>query len=33
MTLSTMVLGPKVGRLNPEAVDRVDQALRFALGL
>lgn len=33
MTLPAMVLGPRMGRLNPEAVDRVDKALRFALNL
>ncbi len=33
MTIPTFLLGPKAGRLNPEAIDRVDDALRFALGL
>jgi len=33
MTLPTAVLGPKVGRLNPEAITRLDDALRFVLGL
>ena len=33
MTLPTVVLGPKVGRLNPDAIARVDDALRFVLGL
>jgi mRNA-degrading endonuclease toxin of MazEF toxin-antitoxin module len=32
-TLPTVLLGPKVGRLNPEAIDRLDDALRFVLGL
>jgi mRNA-degrading endonuclease toxin of MazEF toxin-antitoxin module len=32
-TLPTVVLGPRVGRLNPEAIDRLDKALRFVLGL
>jgi len=32
MTLPTVVLGPKAGRLSPEAIDRVDTALRFVLG-
>jgi mRNA interferase MazF len=33
MTLPVSILGPKVGRLNPEAVARLDDALRFVLGL
>ena len=33
MTLPVAILGPKAGRLNPEAMDRVDDALRFVLGL
>ena len=33
MTLPTTLLGPKAGRLNPAALDRVDAALRFVLGL
>jgi mRNA interferase MazF len=33
MTLPTSLLGPKAGRLNPEAVARVEDALRFVLGL
>ena len=33
MTIPTFLLGPKAGRLNPEAIDRVDDALRFVLGL
>jgi mRNA-degrading endonuclease toxin of MazEF toxin-antitoxin module len=32
-TLPTSVLSPRVGRLSPEAVDRVDKALRFVLDL
>lgn len=32
-TLPTLVLGARAGRLNPEAIDRVDDALRFVLGL
>lgn len=32
-TVPTFLLGPKAGRLNPEAMDRVDQALRFVLGI
>jgi len=32
-TLPTSVLGPKVGRLNPEAIARLDEAIRFVLGL
>lgn len=33
MTFPTVMLGPRLGRLNPEAIDRVDDALRFVLGL
>ena len=33
MTLPTLALGPRAGRLNPEAIARLDDALRFALGL
>jgi mRNA interferase MazF len=33
MTLPVTLLGPKAGRLNPETLNRVDGALRFALGL
>ena len=32
-TIPTAILGPRAGRLNPEAIDRVDDALRFVLGL
>ena len=33
MTLPTAMLGQKVGRLNPESIGRLDDALRFVLGL
>lgn len=33
ITVPTLQLGPKAGRLNPEAIARVDDALRFVLGL
>ncbi len=33
MTLPTSALGPRLGRLAPEIIDRVDRALRFALEL
>jgi mRNA-degrading endonuclease toxin of MazEF toxin-antitoxin module len=33
MTLPVPLLGPRVGRLSPEALERVDAALRFALEL
>jgi mRNA interferase MazF len=33
MTLPTFLVGPKAGRLNPEAIARLDDALRFVLGL
>ena len=32
-TYPTAMLGPKLGRLNPEAMARLDVALRFVLGL
>jgi mRNA-degrading endonuclease toxin of MazEF toxin-antitoxin module len=32
-TIPTSWLGARAGRLNPEAIDRVDKALRFVLGL
>jgi mRNA-degrading endonuclease toxin of MazEF toxin-antitoxin module len=32
-TYPTLLLGPKLGRLNPEAVARLDDALRFVLDL
>jgi len=32
-TIPTLALGAPVGRLNPEAIGRVDAALRFVLGL
>ena len=32
-TLPTSMLGPRVGRLSPEAIDRVSVALRFVLEL
>ena len=32
-TYPTVLLGPKLGRLNPEAIERLDDALRFVLGL
>jgi mRNA-degrading endonuclease toxin of MazEF toxin-antitoxin module len=32
-TFPTIMLGRKVGRLNPEAIARLDDALRFVLGL
>jgi mRNA-degrading endonuclease toxin of MazEF toxin-antitoxin module len=32
-TYPTILLGPKLGRLNPEAIARLDDALRFVLGL
>ena len=31
MTLPKFLLGPRAGRLNPEAMDRLDLALRFVL--
>jgi Growth inhibitor len=33
MTLPTLLLGPRAGRLSPQAIARVDDALRFVLGL
>jgi mRNA-degrading endonuclease toxin of MazEF toxin-antitoxin module len=33
LTIPTSLLGAKAGRLNPDAIDRVDKALRFVLGL
>ena len=33
LTVPTFVLGPKAGRLNPEAIARLNAALRFVLGL
>ena len=33
VTLPIGLLGPQAGRLNPDAVERVDAALRFVLGL
>jgi mRNA-degrading endonuclease toxin of MazEF toxin-antitoxin module len=33
ITLPTLLLGPRAGRLNPEAMARVDHGLRFALDL
>jgi len=33
MTLPTVLLGPRAGRLNPETIARLDDALRFVLGL
>ncbi len=32
-TFPVILLGPKLGRLNPEAIARLDDALRFVLGL
>ena len=32
-TFPAILLGPKLGRLNPEAIARLDDALRFVLGL
>ena len=32
-TFPSSLLGPKLGRLNPEAIGRLDDALRFVLGL
>jgi len=32
-TFPTALLGPKLGRLSPAAIDRLDAALRFVLGL
>ena len=33
MTLPTSLLGPKAGRLSPQATEHIDDALRFVLGL
>ena len=33
ITVPLEKLGPKVGRLNPETIDRVDAGLRFVLAL
>jgi mRNA-degrading endonuclease toxin of MazEF toxin-antitoxin module len=33
ITVPAVLLGPRLGRLNPAAIDRVDDALRFVLGL
>ena len=33
MTVPTFALGPRAGRLNPEAINRLDEALRFVLSL
>lgn len=33
MTMPTSLLGPPAGHLNPEAMARLDDALRFVLGL
>lgn len=33
MTVPALVLGPRAGRLNPAAIERIDDALRFVLGL
>ena len=32
-TFPTSFLGPKAGRLNPDAIDRLNAALRFVLGV
>lgn len=32
-TFPAILLGPKLGRLSPEATERLDDALRFVLGL
>jgi mRNA-degrading endonuclease toxin of MazEF toxin-antitoxin module len=32
-TLPSVLLGPKLGRLSPEAIARVDSSLRFVLGI
>jgi mRNA-degrading endonuclease toxin of MazEF toxin-antitoxin module len=32
-TLPAILLGPKLGRHNPKAIDRLDDGLRFVLGL
>ena len=33
LTLPTSLIGARAGRLSPEAIERVDRALRFVLGL
>lgn len=33
LTFPTTILGPKAGRLTPEAIARLDAALRFVLGV
>jgi mRNA-degrading endonuclease toxin of MazEF toxin-antitoxin module len=33
VTVPASILGPRVGRLNPDAIERVDNALRFVLAL
>ena len=33
LTVPTALLGARAGRLNPAAIDRLDKALRFVLGL
>ncbi len=33
VTLPSTLLGPRAGRLDPAALERVDAALRFVLGL
>ena len=33
MVLPTAILGPRVGRLSPAAIERLDAALRFVLNL
>lgn len=33
VTVPTFLLGPQAGRLNPETIERLDDALRFVLGL
>ena len=33
LTFPAIALGARAGRLNPEAIDRLDEALRFVLGL
>lgn len=33
VTVPTVALGPPVGRISPEGLDRVDKALRFVLAL
>jgi mRNA interferase MazF len=33
LTIPTSLLGPRAGRLSPEAMARLDEALRFVLGV